>query len=164
MAAGKTSVAVALARRLGCEAFDLDEAITAQEGRTPHQIIVADGEVAFRDFESKCLERALESNPHQVIALGGGAWIMERNRDLIERYGGTTVWLDAPFDLCWQRIGRDECGRPLAPSFDFAKRLYELRRDTYSIAKIHLNVNPDSSVDALAAELKSLLADHQLNS
>jgi shikimate kinase len=160
MAAGKTSVAAALARRLACEAFDLDEAITAEEGRTPHQIIVADGEFAFRDFETKCLERALESNPHQVIALGGGAWIMERNRDLIERYGGMTVWLDAPFDLCWQRIGRDECGRPLAPSIDIAQRLYELRRETYGIAKIHLQVSSNSSVDALAAELASLLNDH----
>src|SRR3982751_2726266 len=162
MAAGKTSVAAALAQRLGCVAFDLDEAITADTGRTPHEIIVADGEDAFRDFETNCLGRALEDNPHQVIALGGGAWSMIRNRELVERHRGATVWLDAPFDLCWQRIARDECGRPLAPSFAVAKRLYELRRETYGLAKIRVEVTSSSSVDALAGELETLLSDYEL--
>jgi shikimate kinase len=48
-----------------------------------------------------------------VIALGGGAWIEERNRDLIEQYSFTSIWLDAPFEVCWARIKDSDEERPL---------------------------------------------------
>src|SRR5262245_13296867 len=104
MGCGKTTVAKALARRLGCEMIDLDTFITEREGRSPAQIIMEDGEIPFRKTESQALRNALEIDEARVIALGGGAWTIEANRALVAQHKGLSVWLDAPFELCWQRI------------------------------------------------------------
>ena len=48
MGCGKTSVARELAVRLNTSMVDLDERITALTSRTPAQLIVEEGEAAFR--------------------------------------------------------------------------------------------------------------------
>ncbi|MBA3569272.1 MAG: hypothetical protein H0W28_07985 [Pyrinomonadaceae bacterium] len=45
--------------------------------------------------------RRAQNNAAGVIALGGGAWTLPGNRNLIASASGTSVWLDAPFNLCW---------------------------------------------------------------
>src|SRR5438270_333739 len=62
MGAGKTTVAVALSRLLGCASLDLDDLITAREGRPPQQLIDEDGEAAFRECETLALREALASD------------------------------------------------------------------------------------------------------
>ena len=83
MAAGKTTVARALARRLGRAWADLDEAVTKREGRTPARLIEEDGEAAFRDAETRTLSDLLERGEASVIALGGGTFALARNRVLL---------------------------------------------------------------------------------
>lgn len=151
MAAGKTTVAVALARLLNCPVIDLDQFITESEKRSPQEIIEQDGEAAFREVETSHLLRALGPGPNPVIALGGGAWTGQRNRDLIAAHNGFTVWLDAPFDLCWQRISVGDVGRPLAPNREQAQRLYDERRQLYARASFHLSADGTTDADALAA-------------
>ncbi|MGI8897842.1 MAG: shikimate kinase, partial [Pyrinomonadaceae bacterium] len=104
MGAGKSTVARALARRLDTQMVDLDIEILKQEKRSARQIIEEDGEPSFREIETRVLREVLPTNVAGVIALGGGAWTLPRNRDLITSAGGISVWLDAPFNLCWQRI------------------------------------------------------------
>ena len=53
MGAGKTTVAAALAERLGCRAIDLDEFTAGREGRTAQMIIDEDGEPRFREIETE---------------------------------------------------------------------------------------------------------------
>src|SRR5882762_325298 len=93
MGAGKTTVADALARLLTCSAIDLDQMITEKEMRSPKEIIEQDGEPAFRDVETRRLREALTLEPCGVIALGGGAWTVQRNRDLVVQHDCYTVWL-----------------------------------------------------------------------
>src|SRR6185437_4295279 len=104
MGCGKTEVARKLARALNLAAIDLDETIAQQQGRTAAQLIVDKGEPAFRAIETSMLREVLNTQTHSVIALGGGAWIMGANRELITEHGGVAVLLDTPFDICWQRI------------------------------------------------------------
>ncbi len=101
MGCGKTAVAEALARRLGCAMVDLDSFITDREGRSPAEIIVQDSEPQFREIETRALKVVLEEDAARVIALGGGAWMVDANRALVARHDCLSVWLDAPFDLCW---------------------------------------------------------------
>ena len=72
MAAGKTTVARTLAGLLGCEMVDTDELIRARAGRTPAEIIDAEGEARFRAIESLSLRDELAKPGPLVIALGGG--------------------------------------------------------------------------------------------
>jgi shikimate kinase len=150
MAAGKTSVAQALGRMLNRRTIDLDEVITSQEKRTPKQIIDEDGEANFREIETGCLQAALLLDPKQVMALGGGAWTLKRNRDLIAEHEGFTVWLDAPFNLCWQRIADGIGDRPLAPNHAQAQKLFEKRRPIYALASFRVNADYTTDVEGIA--------------
>lgn len=150
MAAGKTTVAQALARLLNYRAIDLDQLITAAEKHTPKEIVERNGEAAFREVETKHLREALALDANQVVALGGGAWTLQRNRDLIATHDAFTVWLDTPFALCWQRIAAGAGTRPLAPDEERARRLCAERRPFYELASFHLSADGKISVDGLA--------------
>jgi shikimate kinase len=144
MGAGKTAVAAALAERLGCRMIDLDEFVAGREGRTAQTIIDEDGEHRFREIETEALREALETDAG-VIALGGGTWTIERNRALIDRHTHHTVWLDAPFELCWQRIENEIHARPLARERAKARKLYDARRRLYRRASMRLKIDAGKS-------------------
>ena len=147
MGCGKTTVAQALARQLGCDSIDLDSFISEREGRSPAEIIEQDGEAAFREIETRALREVLKKNHPRVIALGGGAWTIPANRALVAQHDCLSVWLDAPFELCWERITSSaNTIRPMAPDRDSAQKLYEARRESYELAQLRV----DTSADPLA--------------
>ena len=159
MAAGKTTLASALARRLRCRMIDLDQFISERQGRTPQQIIDEDGEKQFREMETSALRALVETDAGcVVVALGGGTWTIEENRTLIAQRNGFIIWLDAPFELCWQRIksGDDEV-RPLARDREQARRLYEARRPLYGLATLRVQATAERSVEELTTEIEHAL-------
>jgi shikimate kinase len=149
MGAGKTTVAAALAERLGCGALDLDDFIAGRHKRTPQMIIDEDGEPRFRELETEALRRALRTEAC-VIALGGGAWTIERNRALVAEHDGLAVWLDAPFELCWRRIESCARARPLARDPGRARALYDARGADYGRAGVRVKVEDGMSARAIA--------------
>jgi shikimate kinase len=158
MGCGKTTVADALARQLGCESMDLDSFITQSEGRSPAEIIEQDGEAAFREIETQALRDALESNDARVIALGGGAWPVDANRALVAEHNCLSVWLDAPFELCWDRIiSSANTIRPMAPDRERAQRLFQVRRDSYELAHLRLVMSKTTAPDETVVELATSL-------
>src|SRR6185503_19173289 len=157
MAAGKTTVGRALANKLDCAFVDLDELITAQHKTTINELIKTRGEDFFRELESKALAEVLQGSGPRVIALGGGAWSRTENRELLKNHGVRVVWLDAPFELCWQRIPLGEDARPLAPSREVAEKLYHARRPVYELAEFSLAVTESKSAEECAKELAALL-------
>ena len=227
MGAGKTTIALALARLLRAPCLDLDDMIAAREGRTPQAIIEEEGEARFRQLETHLLAELLEDAPvkasepsvageavtlgeasevseaseaseiseasessevseisevsevseasatnsvgradepasesYAVIALGGGAWTIEENRALIAAHDCLCVWLDAPFELCWQRINAgttDGQARPLARTREEAERLYAARRALYALAHRRVGVDAGRSDDEMAAEIRTFL-------
>ncbi len=166
MGSGKSTVAQALARRLDTQMVDLDSEILKQEERSAKQIIEEDGEPSFREIETRVLRDVLQNNAAGVIALGGGSWTLPRNRVLITSAGGISVWLDAPFNLCWQRIVAGivdgvmdgMAGRPLAPTEQEALGLYTERRAAYASADLHVEATGDKTADETALEIVKALA------
>jgi shikimate kinase len=154
MGCGKTEVARRLAERLGLSVIDLDDAITERVGRSPAQLIAADGESTFRIIEARVLDGLLSSLSLGVISLGGGAWIEEQNREAIAKAAGQTVWLDTPFDVCWQRIEASGDDRPLGKSKEQAFALYERRCPIYQLATIRIAARAMDSVDELASRVE----------
>jgi len=157
MGSGKTTLAQALARTLNCPAIDLDQFITEREGRTPKEIIEQDGESAFREVETRLLRHVLEEGLVRVIALGGGAWTLQGNRDLIAQHNGFTVWLDVPFELCWRRITVAGSDRPLAQSEEQARSLYAERRPLYELAALRVTAEVHKSVNESASAIAEAL-------
>lgn len=156
MGCGKTSVACELAALRNERWADLDDLVEKDDGRSPAEIITSDGEAVFRERETATLEKLLRSGDEGVIALGGGAWTIPRNRELIREHNGVAVWLDAPFELCWKRIEADGKARPLAPSRDVAHRLYSERRPIYKLAELSIVVAGESPVE-IAKKIAAVL-------
>lgn len=155
MGCGKSKVARELALRLNVPMIDLDDRITTREGRTPAQLITEDGEPAFRAIETNMLRELLGTAEASVIALGGGAWIESANRDLIDQYGCISVWLDAPFAVCWERISASADERPLGKTIEQAEARYNLRKPTYALAKIHIPVVGLETLDQLVSNIEA---------
>jgi len=153
MGAGKTTVAAALARRLACAMIDLDGLIEKRDGRTAQRIIDEEGEDSFRQLESRALRAALGTDEARIIALGGGTWTIAGNRALINEYNPLTVWLDAPFEVCWQRISAGTDDRPLARNREDARRLYDQRLKLYGLASLHVTVSEGRRIDNIINEI-----------
>jgi shikimate kinase len=160
MGAGKSTVAASLARQLNCPLVDLDEMIERREQRSVASLIKEEGEARFREVETSALREVLESAEAKVIALGGGAWALERNRALIGEHEGVTVWLDASFQLCWMRITRElQRERPLGKTRRRTRQLYDERRPLYELAAVRVDVNSERSAAKVAAEIMARLGE-----
>ena len=148
MGVGKTSVARHLANMLRCERLDLDALIEINEQRRIAEIIDADGEAAYRAIETDNLRLALGKTGVRILSLGGGAWTVAENRDLIKTSGMTSVWLDSSFDHCWNNIRFSRKERPLARNKVSARKLFDERQKVYCLADWHFVVKPDlTSID-----------------
>lgn len=153
MGSGKTTVAKALAEKLDCEFVDLDRFIESIAGQSPASIIDKKGEARFREIESKVLSEVLENISAKIVALGGGAWTIEENRKLIFEHDCLSVWLDVPFETCWKRIKTESDTRPLARDKESARKLYDARREVYSLSKIRVDLSKEINDEAIANEI-----------
>lgn len=136
MAAGKSTVARALARRLGWRAEDIDELIEARERRTVAEIFQKQGEPYFRACEREIL-RLLLPLRHVVVATGGGTFMDPESRAAIN-LDGVSVWLDVPFGDLLARIPGDG-RRPLAADRESMERLYAARTAAYAAATVRVD-------------------------
>ena len=153
MGAGKTTVAESLAGLFGLSALDLDAVIEQRRGLPIYQIIKNFGESEFRRAETEVLLEILQTNNNFVLALGGGAWTRTENRDLINDYNCRAIWLDAEFELCWNRIETAIILRPLAPTEQRARELFAERLPLYQTAETRISVRAGQTPEEIAREI-----------
>lgn len=142
MGVGKSTVARCLAHILKTERLDLDKFIEANEIRKVSDIIETDGIEKFRALETENLHKILTATAVPIVALGGGTWISEINRQLIKNHNCTTVWLESTFEHCWRNISISKQIRPLANDKNLALTLFEERQKFYCLADWHFAVKP----------------------
>ena len=120
---GKSSIGSALARRLQRKFVDFDLYISEKTGSTPEEIIVTQGEEAFRIIES---EAALEIGKQQglVIATGGGTVTKAANM-LALKQNGQIYFIERALEL----LATD--GRPLSAEGAALAYLYQQRLPLY---------------------------------
>jgi len=142
MGVGKSSVARHLAHALGCERTDLDNFIEESENRSIVDIINTDGESRYREIETSNLERVVADETVRILSLGGGAWTVERNREMLKNNKFTSVWLESSFEHCWMNIKFSRKVRPLAKNKRDARKLFDERQKIYCLADWHFVVKP----------------------
>src|SRR4051794_25948699 len=100
--AGKTTVGMLLAERLGVGFRDVDHDIEAAAGKPISDIFVQDGEEAFRTAERAAVKAALESHGG-VLAVGGGAVLAAETREALK--GHPVVYLEVGLSDAVARVG-----------------------------------------------------------
>jgi len=123
MGAGKSSVGVVLAERLGVPFIDTDAEVEARAGERVAELFAREGEAGFRARELESV-KSCEGRP-AVVALGGGALTQPEVREWVARQG-RVVYLRARPESLAARVGtaRD---RPLLQGLDAAARRARLR-------------------------------------
>jgi shikimate kinase len=132
MGCGKTTVGKMLAQFTGRIFVDMDEYIEDYEHRTIAEMFASDGEAYFRGLEREAVVRLSSSG--YVVATGGGAMVDPVNAEAAKQ-GGRVVFIDTPFEVCYERIKGDK-KRPLAATAteDELRARYDARRGAYLAA------------------------------
>lgn len=129
MAAGKTTLGKPLARALGRDFVDIDEAVERAAGKTTARIFAEDGEACFRRLESEALRKAAAGGA--VVACGGGTPCQGDNMDFMLSTG-LVVNLEASPDVILRRLRLAPGQRPLVDALlsdpaALARKVEEMR-------------------------------------
>jgi shikimate kinase len=158
MGSGKSTIGRHLAHRIGWNFFDTDHEIESAEKTSIAELFETRGEPEFRRIEGEILRqhvRWIERGRPAVLALGGGAFAEQANRELVAEHG-VSVWLDCPFETVKRRVAAQPGGaiRPLARDAEKFAELYEARRSIYELADFRVAIesdNPEGAVGAILA-------------
>jgi shikimate kinase len=112
MGSGKTHWGQQLSQKLGLPFFDMDEQIVSSEGKSINEIFEMYGEEYFRLKEKGILHVITETHSSFVMACGGGSPCYFNNIDYMNQ-AGTTVWLNTPLNVLFQRLLTEKDKRPL---------------------------------------------------
>jgi shikimate kinase len=155
MASGKTTIGQLLAHELGWSFADLDQDIEAEQKLSISGIFDSRGEEEFRKLEKEAIARRVrevERGKPTVLALGGGAFLDEKNQTLLHDRG-ITIWLDCSFPRVCGRV-EGTSHRPLARDPEKFEQLYQQRRAAYQKAEYRIEIDSDDPAAIVAAILK----------
>ena len=145
---GKTTVAELLGKKTGRDVLDSDCEIVQNMSLSIPEIFAAEGEDAFRRYETQALAR-LGGLSGKIISTGGGAVLREENYRLLHQ-NSVIVWITR--DL--SRLARD--GRPLSANADL-EAMYRAREPRYR-RFADLTVSNDGSPEQTVGRILEALA------
>lgn len=123
MGSGKSTIGQLLARRLGTRFVDCDRLIEERSGVSVATIFELEGEASFRKRESALIDE-LTQQDQLVLATGGGAVLLEENRNRMHERG-LVIYLEASLEELLRRLKGDR-SRPLLSGQDRAGRVEQL--------------------------------------
>lgn len=168
MTSGKSTIGPILANSLGWDYYDLDREIEAVAGKTVVKIFETEGEIFFRELETKKLgELSLKKN--LIIALGGGT-ITNQNNFTIIKATGKLVYLKTAPEVIYKRI-KHKLDRPLfidlvldeKPEEAFLERIKKIldeRNHLYESADITIDTDKQRiglTIDNLVKKISRML-------
>jgi shikimate kinase len=112
MGCGKSTVGRELATIMGTKFIDMDTYIEEKEGMKIPEIFATKGEPYFRQVEADTVVELSQGNA--IVGCGGGA-MLNPNSAEVGRTNGKVVFLDVPFEVCYERIQGDT-NRPIVVS------------------------------------------------
>lgn len=153
---GKSAVGRRLGARLELPFIDADEEIERAAGKPITDIFKDHGEAHFRDGERKVIARLLGAGP-QVLATGGGAFMIAETRQNIRR-SGISIWLKADLPLLLRRVLKRN-NRPLLEKDPegVMRTLIEVRYPVYATADLTVE-SRDLPHESIVGEIIEALA------
>lgn len=153
---GKSAVGRRLAPQLDLPFVDADDEIERAAGKPITDIFKDHGEQHFRAGERKVIARLLSLGP-QVLATGGGAFMVEETRASIRAHG-ISIWLKAELDVLLRRVSK-RSNRPLLKEDPEGalRRLMEVRYPIYATADITVE-SREQPHDTIVGEIIEALA------
>ena len=161
MGAGKSSLGVRLAEALETTFLDADAEVEKAAAMSIAEIFEKHGEAAFRDGERRVIKRLLDDGP-MVLALGGGAFMDDQTRALVQQKA-LSVWLDVPLAELVKRVKKKPDKRPLLKGQNIEAKLTELmqtRGPVYATATLRVDVGGGTHEQAVARLLAALDAHY----
>jgi len=161
--AGKTSLGQRLADDMGFPFIELSREIEQFAGCQISEIHNLYGANAYRRYERRALEEAIQIYPEVVIATPGGLVSDSANFNLLLSHC-TTVWLQADAADHMGRVAAQGDMRPMAASreaMEDLKRILEGRAAFYSKADLAINTSgrsEDQAFDVLRTSVRQHLA------
>ena len=161
--AGKTALGQRLARDMGFPFIELSREIEQFAGCQISEIHNLYGANAYRRYERRALEEAIQIYPEVVIATPGGLVSDSANFNVLLSHC-TTVWLQADAADHMGRVAAQGDMRPMAASreaMEDLKRILEGRSAFYSKADLTINTSgrsEDQAFDALRTSVRQHLA------
>lgn len=159
MGAGKSTIGIELSKVLNYTFVDVDYEIETKYNMSISDIFRDFGESYFRDIESKIILDYLNKYHNKeldnvILSLGGGTVISKHNRENIRKFS-KLVYLDCPFDVCYNRIKNSD--RPIVKtkSYDELKAHFISRREYYLDSDFIVNCN--QSVDRCVSDIINFL-------
>jgi XRE family transcriptional regulator, aerobic/anaerobic benzoate catabolism transcriptional regulator len=155
--AGKSTLGLMLAEDLGFPFVELSREIEKLAGCSIGEILGLYGQTAYRRYERRALEEAIESYPQVVIATAGGLVSDLGSFNLVLRRC-TTVWLIADAEDHMRRVMAQGDLRPMAASheaMDDLKSILSSRAAFYSKADLRV----DTSAQPLAETFRILRSE-----
>jgi len=157
--AGKSTVGVALADRLGLPFVDSSCEVRKEAGMDLDRIFCDHGQAQFRALELRALERTLRL-PAFVLAVSGGAVTEQRSYELLLRQC-FTVWLRARPEVYFARSHAQGDMRIAAPSLrryalDSIRRTMTARQTLYEASSVAID-SSELSVDAVVDQVLDAL-------
>ena len=160
--AGKSTLGQRLADELGFAFIELSREIEKFAGCSIEEIHALYGTPAYRRYERRALEEAIQIYPEVVIATPGGLVSDAANFNLMLSHC-TTVWLQADPADHMGRVAAQGDMRPMAASreaMEDLKRILEGRAAFYSKADLAFNTSAqplEESFATLRREVRQLL-------
>lgn len=156
MGCGKTTVGKIIAKRLGLAYLDSDEEIVIKENMTIPEIFDKMGEPYFRKSEAETIKNFIGHKA--VVSCGGGAMLNSDTAKSVSENGGIIVFIDVPFEVCYERIKGDS-NRPIAVQ-STKEQLLERYNQRYPIylknseIRVECDCSPMESAEKIISAIK----------
>ncbi|HXI89944.1 MAG TPA: helix-turn-helix transcriptional regulator [Blastocatellia bacterium] len=154
--AGKSTIGMKLAERLGVPFIELDKEIEREAGVPIGEVINLYGQSAVRRFERLCIEHVVAAHPRVILATGGSIVADTGTYEYLLREF-YSVWLKARPDVHFNRVMNQRDARIATPALhnealDHIHRMLDARQSLYELARTTIDTS-DIGIDEVLDRL-----------
>jgi len=161
MGSGKTTLGKSLAKKLNRPFIDTDQLIEQKSGVDVSMIFEFEGEVGFRERETKLLSEIALKKEH-IVSTGGGIILSKYNRDVIAKSGIIFYLKTQPAEL-FIRLQNDKT-RPLLQGTNLKEKLtkiYAERSTLYEMTADYIIETKNKKISQILTNIEEIMTAHE---